>query len=846
MSKITTGLITALIIIFNSADIIAQHNSLDSLINKLEAEGYKTEKEGYTNLVKLFYLRLGDDFEKSLNWVNANINDKKLKDDEDFLCWNKAFLAVILEHTGESAKANENLRSTLKTAQNLKNKELIGFIEMNLGNLYSHSGKYDVASSFLKKADIKLSGSSPYFRFLSKFNRIVFFNEWNYLDSASIELQQLEPLMQDKRMGFYSRHFEYLSLLASMNKVTLKKASSEIDFILKNSVPKSIIYLLAFQTKVGISYRSGDFPELIKNYSTILNDFEVIDKLGQFNRAKLFLGLAEGYDSQGQHDLAFQFVNKAMKLAMKGNYQVLIGKCHLELAWLNFALQDLNGAERELNLAENIFQQTNERYSITDALNLLAQIRQKQDRKKEALELHEQCLDSRSKLNDPFLISSSLYNIGIIKSNKQEFREALDYFRQGIKVDILRGDSYGICQYQLEMAIAFRGLNQKDSTFWYLDQAVRLAGSAGAAEVLRSCYSLLSEIYEENGNLAQGIAYLKKYLSVQDQLSQSESKMSLEAYKTLAELNSKEKEIEQITEIRNQQEALVKTQQLLLYFMVGGVIVSIIVALTYFRLGRKLRRLSESNIERANLLSQQKVALESALSDLKKAQDQLILSEKMASLGVMSMGIAHELNNPLNFIKGGLMGLKSELKNLYSHSEKVNKFITVIDEGVQRSALIIKGISHYSHTSEKVDEDCDAHLTLDNCLLIIENKLQNRITIEKKFSSNPMILKGNSGKFHQALLNLLVNAEQAIVGTGKIKLTTISEEKNKQIIIEDTGCGIPEQNLKRLGDLFFTTKEPGKGTGFGLSLCYKVIREMGGEIKVESVVGKGTTFILSF
>ena len=836
------------VLLFTASAMVAsaQQVNFDSLINRIESEGPVTKKEGYTNLVRIFYLKFPAGFEKTLEWIESNKKKYGGSNDKNLEAWNKAFLAVLQEHTGEPNDALRNLNSVLRTADKNQNEELQGYALLNLGNLYSHSGKYDSAHQYFLKAKEKLNSKSPYFQFLYKFNSITFYTEWNQVDSAAAELKRLKGILEIPSMAFYRIHFQYLSLITEMNRVMLSQTNEGINKVLSQTNPNSILYLLALQAKSSISYRSGDFPDFIKSYSQKLIDFSLIDKLGLYNRAKLFLGLAEGYDTQGQHDLAFQYVNRAMKSALKGGYQLLLGKCHLELAWLSFALNDLTGAEQELSLADEIFKKINERYAQTDALNLLAQIRQRQDRIEEAGRLHEQCLDLRLKLGDPFLISSSLFNLGRIKSNKQQYTEALDYFRRGLKLDFIRGDNYGVSQYQLEMANAFRNLNRMDSALVYLQRAANLASTTGNAEVLKSCYSILAEIFDKTGDLKKAVVYLRKYNQIQDQLIQGESKTSLEAYKTLVELNNKEAELKQISKIQSQQEELFKTQQILLYISIAGVIVAIVVVLFYVRVGRKMRELSTINAERADLLGSQNIALESALFNLKKVQNQLIISEKMASLGIMSMGVAHELNNPMNFIRGGIMGLKGELANPTSDPELVKKFLGVIDEGVQRSSRIIQGLGHYSHTSESMDEDCDVHLIIENCLSIIGSKLNGRIDIERKFVSGSMMLKGNSGKFHQAILNLLVNAEQAIEGRGKIILTTRLIEGKKVVVIEDTGCGISEENQKRLGDLFFTTKEPGKGTGFGLSLCYKVIRDMGGVIEVDSTVGKGTSFILTF
>ena len=246
-------------------------------------------------------------------------------------------------------------------------------------------------------------------------------------------------------------------------------------------------------------------------------------------------------------------------------------------------------------------------------------------------------------------------------------------------------------------------------------------------------------------------------------------------------------------------------------------------------------------------MNKQREELEETLDSLKDAHKHLIQSEKMASLGVLSSGIAHELNNPLNFIKGGINALDEHLKDLdaQKHSE-ILPYVDIINQGVLRASKILKGLSEYSRETASQNEACNIHRIVENCLIIMNNNLKRHITIEKAFTRTPFIIAGNEGRLHQAFMNILANAEQAISGEGTIRIETDVTSAYKSISIEDTGCGIPRENLKRLGDPFFTTKPPGVGTGLGLSITYKFIQEHGGEIMVSSEVDKGTKFVLLF
>jgi len=240
-------------------------------------------------------------------------------------------------------------------------------------------------------------------------------------------------------------------------------------------------------------------------------------------------------------------------------------------------------------------------------------------------------------------------------------------------------------------------------------------------------------------------------------------------------------------------------------------------------------------------LHNQREELEVVLLNLQKTQKQLIQSEKMASLGVLASGIAHEINNPLNFIQGGIFGIEQYLEeNLSNHSEELAPLINGINTGIIRAANIVTSLNHYSRKNDLKKEECDMHSIIENCLVILRNQTVNRIEIEKNYTTESHKLIGNEGKLHQALLNILSNAVHAIKNKGVISVNTRAVESNLVVTITDTGSGIANENLPKIMDPFFTTKEPGKGTGLGLSITYNILEEHRGSLDFKSSVGKGT------
>jgi len=286
--------------------------------------------------------------------------------------------------------------------------------------------------------------------------------------------------------------------------------------------------------------------------------------------------------------------------------------------------------------------------------------------------------------------------------------------------------------------------------------------------------------------------------------------------------------------------------------------------------------------ERTMELTASNTELNKTLIDLKEAESQLVESEKMASLGQLTAGIAHEINNPINFVTSNVNPLRRDVEMLleavdtieniglsedpvHSKKQQINEFKEDIDfdylkveiahllkginEGASRTAEIVKGLRIFSRLDEDDLKKADVNEGIDSTMVIVNNLLNNKIKVEKEYGNLPLI-ECYPGKLNQVYLNIISNAIHAIhkrwgdAGGGVLKISTSCNEKSVFVKIEDNGTGMDESTKKKIFEPFFTTKEVGEGTGLGMSIVYNTVKKHNGQIYVNSTVGVGTEFIL--
>jgi len=435
--------------------------------------------------------------------------------------------------------------------------------------------------------------------------------------------------------------------------------------------------------------------------------------------------------------------------------------------------------------------------------------------------------------------------LGDAYAGKSNYDSALSYYRIGmssaqkndIGIDLV--DSYN------GIASVYTAKNNFDSAAWYSKKALAQKIEKRYPIGLLKAANMLADIYELQNKPDSTLKYLRIALNVKDSLFSRERTMAIQ--NLAVKEQEKQKEVE-AAKLQSQ-------NQLKMYSLLGGLFTVLAIAGLLFRNNRQKQKANTK--------------IEKAYEELKSTQAQLIQSEKMASLGELTAGIAHEIQNPLNFVnnfsevnkellvemneeieKGNFDEVKAIAKDVTDNQEKINHH-------GKRADAIVKGMLQHSRASTGKKEPTDINALADEYLRLSYHGMRAKdksfnATLKTDFDNNIEKINIVPQDIGRVLLNLFNNAFYAVPpaplkGEHYEPTVQVSTKKNGDkvlISVKDNGIGIPQNIVDKIFHPFFTTKPTGKGTGLGLSLSYDIVKAQGGEIKVESKEGEGSEFII--
>jgi two-component system, NtrC family, sensor kinase len=449
-------------------------------------------------------------------------------------------------------------------------------------------------------------------------------------------------------------------------------------------------------------------------------------------------------------------------------------------------------------------------------------------------------------------IGSVLLNMGRVYAALGNKDLAIDYYRRSRTASAETYYFRGVVASDLLLADHYKQLHQTDSAFYFIKEALITARNMDAPDLLLRSYTSLSDYYRSAGNIDSTVKYQALIIKINDSLFSSRQAQQFQ------NIDFDEQQRQQQIDAAKAAERV----RFRMWALIGGLAIILFIAIILYR--NSLHR-KKANV----LLSKQKNELEKTLDTLKATQNQLIQSEKMASLGEMTAGIAHEIQNPLNFVNNFsevnaelIEELKQELvKGKIQTALEIAHDIKDNEEKIthhgKRADAIVKSMLLHSRNSSGKKELTDINLLVDEYVRLSFHGLRAKdksfnAKFETDFDKDIQPINIIPQEIGRVLLNLINNAFYAVNEKEKQRISgyeptvTISTKKEKDMIairVKDNGNGVPHKVLDKIFQPFFTTKPPGEGTGLGLSLSYDIVTKAhGGEFLVDTKEGEGTVF----
>jgi len=533
--------------------------------------------------------------------------------------------------------------------------------------------------------------------------------------------------------------------------------------------------------------------------------------------AKVLNTIGNTYNQQGIFDLALSSYFQALDLFKNMQHQVGMGVCFLNIG---IVYSHQNGYEKALQFhlqAKEIKEkQANYEKNIGRCYNNIGYLYTQ-------LGFYEKAKFYFKKTQEIIVKYPNKHVQGLLTSNlaqwlsiHKQYHQALNYAKESLQVRKEINDKLGIVKSLRTLGTIYLAKQELLKAIDHYQQSLSLAQKINAQILMQENYRYLAQAYKRLNKLEEVFLYQEKYIALTESLYDSEKSKVLAEMEIRYEIDKKKKEAE-IYRLKN-------------------------------------------------------VELKRTLDQLRQTQSKLIQTEKMASIGQLTAGIAHEINNPVNFIGANIVPLQRNINFLLQLIEKYERLenpsaivafkqaidydytkqemrniLNGISEGVRRTSEIVQGLRSFSHADNEAPQLFNLHNCIDSTLTLLRSQIVTQsVFVEKHYSNIPLLL-GYEGKIKQVCMNILNNAIQALQQQKKPIIVIRTTIRNKQVILEisDNGVGMDDKTQQKIFEPFFTTKDVGSGTGLGLSISFAIIKKHKGSIEVNSSLNKGTHFVIT-
>jgi signal transduction histidine kinase len=627
----------------------------------------------------------------------------------------------------------------------------------------------------------------------------------------------------------------------------------------------------AYNNIGNIYDNQGNYPEALKNHFAALKIREkTADKLGI---AASYSNIGNIYVDHGNYTEGLKYQFASLKIKEEIGDKKSIANSFNNIGNTYYSQSDYSQALKYHTAALKIRREIGDKTGMATCYLNIGIIYDDKGNYLEALKYHVAALKIEEETGDQPSMALSYDNLGLIFMHRKDYVKALEYFFLYLKTSEEIGDKSGIADACITIGNVYIEQKKNNDASLYLNKGLLLSREVGNPGLIKAAYESIAKLDSAGGHFEQALQHYKLYIVYRDSLFNEENTKKLVQSQMQYEFDKKESLAKAVQEKKDAEAKRIKHQQYFTIATLGIIVLGVaIIALMQYRSNREKQKANA-------LLLQQKGKVESNLQELKSTQTQLIQSEKMASLGELTAGVAHEIQNPLNFVNNFSEvsheladEMKTELatgnqKQATDIADAIKQNLQKVIHHGKRADAIVKNMLQHARqtkgTKELTDINalCDEYLRLSYHGMRAKDKTFNA-EIKTDFDNSIEKINIIPQDIGRVLLNIYNNAFYAVNEQHKnlsglhdltglkqyqptVSVQTKKKNNNIEIVVKDNGNGIPQNIIDKIFQPFFTTKPTGEGTGLGLSLAYDIVKAHGGEIRVDTKDHEETTFTIS-
>ena len=621
---------------------------------------------------------------------------------------------------------------------------------------------------------------------------------------------------------------------------------------------------------IGNVYAALDsVTDALKNFRIAIS---IAEQAGYKHGVSLAYGnIGDIYSKRGDYPEALKNYFAGQKVAEELGDKFRMAAGHQNIGLIYWKQKNYPEALKNHLTSLNLAKEIGAKNLISAAYANIAIVYEETGKFQDALKNYLEAIKVAEENKDQYALSLSYLNLGNVYVDLDNYGEAIKSFFTGLDIAQKTGNKQVLNSANLNIGETYFKLRRFNKASGYLNKALSISKERGDLEEMRQSYGALYRLDSAQGNFREALDHYKLSKSITDSLYNEENTRKAVELQMQYDFDKKETLAKARQDKKDAEAKRIKTQQ---YFIIAAlaivVLAAAVIAFFQFKINRHKQKAYNLLQQQKKETDNQRQKAEETLIELKSTQSQLIQSEKMASLGELTAGIAHEIQNPLNFVnnfsevntelideaesevdKGNIKGVKTILNDIKENEEKINHH-------GKRADAIVKGMLQHSRQTSGIKEPtdinalCDEYLRLSYHGLRAKDKDFNAImnTYFDESIGNINIIPQDIGR---VLLNLYNNAFYVVSEKKRqnsenyeptVSVSTKNNDGKILISVKDNGNGIPQKVLDKIFQPFFTTKPTGQGTGLGLSLAYDIVKAHGGELKVETKEGEGSEFII--